>query len=85
MKRWIAGTAITLGLAIFALLGVVGYTAIGRARGENWSSLNGPEPVWPAAIGFGAAYVIPVAAIVLVALVAIAVVRAYMPRSNTPR
>lgn len=85
MKRWIIGAAITLGLAIIALLGVIGYTAIGRARGESWSSLNGPEPVWPAVIGFGAMYVIPMTAVVLVVLIAIAVVRAYIPRSTAHR
>ncbi|WP_104191263.1 hypothetical protein [Cryobacterium sp. Y82] len=82
MKRWIISAAITLGLAIIALLGVIGYTAVGRARGESWSSLNGPEPVWPAVIGFGAMYIIPTAAVVLVALIAIAVVRAYIPKSR---
>jgi len=82
MKRWIMGAAMTLGLAIIALLGVIGYTAVGRARGESWSSLNGPEPVWPAVIGFGAMYVIPTTAVVLVVLIAFAVVRAYIPRAR---
>ncbi|GAB3142638.1 hypothetical protein GCM10027057_26950 [Marisediminicola antarctica] len=81
MKRWIIAAASTLGLSIAALVGVVAYTAIGRARGENWSSLNGPEPVWPAVVGFGAMYVIPISALLLVVLVVSAIVRAYMPRS----
>ena len=81
MKRWIIAAASTLGLSIAAFVGVVAYTAIGRARGENWSSLNGPEPVWPAVVGFGAMYVIPISAFVLVVLVVGAIVRAYMPRS----
>ena len=85
MKRWIVGTAITLGLAIVALLGVIGYTAVGRARGESWSSFTGPEPVWPAVVGFGAMYLIPLAAVLLVVLVATAVVRAYIPRTPAPR
>ncbi len=34
MKRWITGAAITLGLVITALLGVIGYTAVGLARGK---------------------------------------------------
>ena len=85
MKRWIVGTAITLGLAIVAFLGVIGYTAVGRTRGESWSSFTGPEPVWPAVVGFGVMYLIPMAAVLLVVLVATAVVRAYIPRSTAPR
>ncbi len=82
MKRWIFAVASTLGLSIAAFVGVVAYTAIGRARGEYWSSLNGPEPVWPAVVGFGAMYVIPISAVVLVVLIVVAIVRAYMPKSG---
>lgn len=82
MKRLIIAAAALLGASIAVLLGVVAYVEIGRSRGENWSSLTG-EPVWPAVLGFGALWAIPISAIVLVALVVIAIVRAYLPRSHS--
>lgn len=86
MKRWIVGTALTLVLGVVSLVGVAVYTAIGSARGENWSSLNGPGPVWPAIVGFSAMYVIPISALFLVVLVLIAIVRAYthQPTADSP-
>lgn len=82
MKRWIAAAAGLLGLSILVFVGVVAYVDIGRSRGEQWSSLDGPEPVWPAVVGFGALYAIPISAIVLVGLVVAAILRAYLPRSG---
>jgi len=82
MKRWIAAAAGLLGFSILVFVGVVAYVDIGRSRGEQWSSLDGPEPVWPAVVGFGALYAIPISAIVLVALVVAAILRAYLPRSG---
>lgn len=81
MKRLIIAAAALLGASIAVLLGVVAYVEIGRSRGESWSSLAGPEPVWPAVLGFGALWAIPISALLLVALVVIAIVRAYLPRS----
>jgi putative copper export protein len=83
MKRWIYAAAAALGLSIIVLLGVVAYVEVGRSRGESWSGLAGPDPVWPAALGFGALWAIPISAIVLVVLVVIAIVRAYLPRSSS--
>jgi len=82
MKRWIAAAAGLLGFSILVFVGVVAYVDIGRSRGEQWSSLDGPEPVWPAVVGFGALYAIPISAIVLVGLVVAAILRAYLPRSG---
>ena len=83
MKRWIAGAAALLGLSLLALAVAVIYGNLGRSRGEQWGSLDGPEPVWPAVLGFGALWAIPISAIVLVGLVVIAIVRAYRPRSGS--
>lgn len=83
MKRWIAAAASLLGLSILTLVGVVAYVNIGRSRGEHWSSLDGPEAVWPAAVGFTALWAIPISAIVLVGLVLAAIVRAYRPRAGS--
>lgn len=82
MKRWIAGSAITFAVSLLALIGVGIYTAIGRSRGEHWSSLDGPEPIWPAVVGFGAMNLIAISAIVTIVLVLIAILRAYLPRSG---
>ena len=83
MKRLIIAAAALLGASIAVLLGVVAYVEIGRSRGENWSSLDGPEPIWPAVLGFGALWAIPISAVLLVALVVVAIVRAYLPRSRS--
>ncbi|MDY0912302.1 hypothetical protein [Rathayibacter festucae] len=53
MKRVIVITASILGLSIAALLLVIAYVSVGRSFGQKWSSLDGPEPVWPAVVGFG--------------------------------
>lgn len=82
MKRWIAAAGGMLGLSILVFVGVVAYVGVGSSRGEPWSSLDGPEPVWPAVLGFGALYAIPISAIVLIGLVLAAIVRAYLPRSG---
>ncbi len=82
MKRWIIGTASTLGLSLAVLLGIYAYVEIGRALGEQWSSLDGPGPVWPAIVGFGAIYLIVISAAVLVVLVLVAIARAYLPRAG---
>jgi hypothetical protein len=85
MKRWIVAAAGLLGLSILTLLAVIAYVNTGRSRGEQWSSLDGPEPVWPAVVGFAAMWAIPISAIVLVGLVLAAVVRAYRPRSGSEK
>ena len=85
MKRWIAAAAGLLGLSILALVGVVTYVNIGLSRGEQWSSLDGPEPVWPAVVAFTALWAIPISAIALVGLVLAAIVRAYRPRSDSSK
>lgn len=82
MKRSIIAAGTSLALGIIALLGVYAFVAIGRSQGEEWGSLVGPEPVWPAVIGFGALWVIPISALVLVVLVVISLGRAYFPRST---
>ncbi|TFC96809.1 MULTISPECIES: hypothetical protein [Cryobacterium] len=82
MKLWIIGVAGALGLSIFALLGVYVYVDIGWARGEQWASLNGPEPIWPAVVGFGAMYLIPISALVMILLVGVAIARSYLPGSS---
>ncbi|MBX0302000.1 hypothetical protein K2F54_18725 [Cryobacterium sp. 1639] len=85
MKRWIAAAAGLLGLSILTLVGVVAYVNIGRSRGEQWSSLDGPEAVWPAVVGFTALWAIPISAIVLLGLVLAAIVRAYRPRAGSKK
>ncbi|MCP2030351.1 hypothetical protein L1277_000415 [Okibacterium sp. HSC-33S16] len=82
MKRWIVGVASVLGLSIFALLAVYVYAGIGRSLGWQFGSLEGAEAVSPVAVGFGAMYLIPMSAAVLVVLIIIAIVRAYIPRGN---
>ena len=73
-----AASALVLG--IVALLSVYVFTTIGRSRGEEWGSLNGPESVWPVVVGFSALWSIPISASILVLLVVIALVRDILPR-----
>ncbi|KGJ73394.1 hypothetical protein GY21_11280 [Cryobacterium roopkundense] len=80
MKRWIIGTAGFLGLSVVVVLGIYAYVAVGNSLGEQWSSLDGPGPVWRAIVGFGAVYAVVISAAVLVVLVLVAVLRAYLPR-----
>jgi len=80
MKRWIIGAASTLCLSVLALLAVKAYADIGRGVGAEFGSMDSPETAFPVAVGFGAMYLIPISAIVLVVLVLIAIVRAERPR-----
>ncbi|MFZ4896363.1 hypothetical protein ACL9RL_18110 [Plantibacter sp. Mn2098] len=80
MKRSIIGALIVLGTGLAAFAFVAAYTAIGRARGEEWGSLDGPAPVWPAVVGFGSLHLMLLGAVALVILVAVAILRAYVPR-----
>lgn len=82
MKRWIVGVASVLGLSIFALLAVYVYAGVGRSLGWQFGSLDSAEAAFPVAVGFGAMYLIPMSAAVLVALIIIAIVRAYIPRGT---
>lgn len=82
MKRWIIGAASTLGLSILALLAVKAYADIGRGVGAEFGSMGSPEAAFPVAVGFGAMYLIPISATVLVVLVLIAIIRAERPRRN---
>lgn len=76
MKKAILISAIVLGASIIALVAVSGYAMLGRSLGQNWSSLDGPEPVWPTVVGFGSMWMIAISAVVLVGLlIAAAVVR----------
>lgn len=83
MKQSIVIAASSLVLAIVALLSVYIFTSIGRSQGEEWGSLNGPESVWPAVVGFSALWLIPISAVVLVLLIAIALVRDIAPRPRS--
>lgn len=47
---------IMLAVSVVAFLVAVGWATLGRALGQEWSSLDGPEPVWPAVVGFSAPY-----------------------------
>ena len=47
---------ITLALSVVAFLVALGWASVGRALGQEWSSLDGPEPVWPAVVGFASPY-----------------------------
>jgi hypothetical protein len=79
VKRWMAVVAGVFGLCIFTVVAVKVYLEIGLSRGEQWASLDGPEPTWPTALGFGAVYASAASGIVLVGLVVAAIVRAHMP------
>jgi hypothetical protein len=82
VKRWIIGVASVLGLSIFALLAVYVYAGIGRSLGWQFGSIDSAEAAFPVTVGFGAMYLIPISAAVLVVLVISAIVRAYIPRGN---
>lgn len=60
---------------VIALVGVLIYISIGRSLGQHWSSLGGPEPMWPAVVGFGAFYVIAISAALLVVQLIVVLVR----------
>lgn len=68
MKTALWITSGTLLLSVVALLFVIGYTNLGRSLGQHWTSLDGPEPVWPAVIGFGSMNLIVVSGSVLLIL-----------------
>jgi len=85
MKRLILGAVSTLvlGIVVFGLVAV--YAAVGRSRGEEWGSLNGPEPVWPAVLGFGSMWLMAISAAVLGLLVLVALVRELLSGSPARR
>lgn len=80
MKRWFLGSFIALAVGIVGVAAIAIYGAIGQARGEVWGSLNGPEPIWPSVIGFGALNLIALSALAIVILLAIAAVKMLRPR-----
>jgi len=63
--------ALTHAASVLALVVAWGYTNLGAALGQQWASLNGPEPVWPSELGYGGMWL---GAITFVALVAIGLV-----------
>ncbi|MET0589579.1 MAG: hypothetical protein ABWZ77_00230 [Naasia sp.] len=65
------------------MLGIWIYGLIGTACGEDWGSLDGPGPVWPAVIGFGSLnlFFVSIAALGLLAIVGF--VRALWRRSES--
>lgn len=73
-KAIVVSAAIFLA-SIVALVAVIAYASIGRGLGQDWTSLDGPEPIWPAVIGYGAPYVTIASALVLVVLAMIALIR----------
>lgn len=75
MKRAIMITASILGLSIVALLLVIAYVSVGRGLGQEWSSLDGPEPVWPAIVGFGSMNLAALSGAILAVLVIVAIGR----------
>ena len=54
MRRATFTAAITFAASIVTLLLVIAYTSVGRSFGQEWGSLDGPAPVWPAILGFAA-------------------------------
>lgn len=75
MKRAIFITVIVLGLNLTLTLLVSGYTEIGRSFGQEWGSLDGPAPVWPAVLGFASMNLALLSGVVLPVLVSVAVGR----------
>lgn len=72
MKNAIKITSAVFLASIVAFLAAIAYASTGRALGQQWSSLDGPAPIWPAVIGYGAPYVTIASALVLIVLVSIA-------------
>lgn len=80
MKQLFLCTLVALVLGVVAVVGVYSYTAIGRSVGEEWGSLDGPEPVWPSVIGFGGMHLIVISTLALLILALVGLLRAYLPR-----
>ncbi|MET3452638.1 hypothetical protein [Curtobacterium sp. 1544] len=59
---------IMLAVSVVAFLVAVGWATLGRALGQEWSSLDGPEPVWPAVVGFSAPYLFALSLVTLAVL-----------------
>lgn len=74
VKKAIVTISIVFGAGLLALLGVITYTSIGRALGQHWTSLDGPEPVWPAVVGFGSMWLIAISGVTLVLLLLAALI-----------
>lgn len=85
MKRAIFITVITLGLSLTLMLLVSGYTEIGRSLGQEWGSLDGPAPVWPAVLGFASMNLALLSGAVLAVLVSVAAGRELARSQRAPR
>jgi len=71
MRRTTFTAAITFAASIVTLLLVIAYTSVGRSFGQEWGSLDGPAPVWPAILGLAAMNLGALSGSVLVVLVLI--------------
>jgi len=69
MRRATFTAAITLAVSIVTHLLVIAYTSVGRSFGQEWGSLEGPAPVWPAILGYAAMNLGALSGSVLAALV----------------
>ena len=69
--------AVLMAASMLALVVAWGYTNLGALLGQQWASLNGPEPVWPAVLGYGGMWLgtITFVALVIIGLVALVATR----------
>lgn len=89
VKVLMIGSSVVLAASLVAMLALYAVTAIGRANGvEEWGSLNGPAPVWPAVVGFGSMWAAVLSLAALLLLTVISVIHALVrrrPDASEPR
>jgi heme/copper-type cytochrome/quinol oxidase subunit 2 len=82
MKRLIIGAAGILALSVIALVSAYIYGNVARDLGWEIVKIDSPEAAFLMTVGFGAMYLIPISAVILVVLLLVAIVRAYFPREE---
>jgi len=89
MRRATFTATITFAASIATLLLVIAYTSVGRSFGQEWGSLDGPAPVWPAILGYAAMNLGALSGSVLAVLVLIflgrELVRGWTAQGNSHR
>jgi len=83
MKRWIIGSAISLGISLLAMGAVYTNAAVGRRVGVQFGSMGSPEAAFPVAVGFGSMILAAISLTLFLVLILAALIRPYFPRATT--
>ncbi|MGV8883953.1 MAG: hypothetical protein ACOH19_17545 [Rhodoglobus sp.] len=66
--------AIAHAVSLISLVIAWGYANLGALLGQQWASLDGPEPVWPAFLGYGGMWLGAITFVILVVIGLVALV-----------